>query len=158
MNLKSEAEKRAFKAELKKLCMRLLEERVAASEQAMALAQESANSDEKSSAGDKHETGRSMGQLDREMNARQAEEARRELLRIATLDETALYSHVTTGAVVVCKDFIFYVSGGLGIHEVEGRKVVLLSPAAPLAAAILRKKAGDTFLQAGKTVAILDVF
>lgn len=158
MELKSDTGKRAFKAALKKICIRLLEERIAASEQAMAMAQESANSDEKSSAGDKHETGRAMGQLDREMNARQAEEARRELLRIGTLDETALNRHITTGAVVVCKDFIFYVSGGLGIHEIDGRKVVLLSPAAPLAAGLMRKKAGDTFLQAGKTVAILDVF
>ncbi len=158
MELKSDEGKRAFKAKLKNLCIRLLEERIAASEQAMALAQESANSDEKSSAGDKHETGRAMGQLDREMNARQAEEARRELLRIGTLDETALVKHVTTGAVVVCSELIFYVSGGLGIHAIDGRKIVLLSPAAPLAAGLMRKKTGDTFPQAGKTVTILDVF
>ena len=61
--------------ELKKLliahCTALLVQRITVSETAMKNAQESANSEDKSSAGDKYETSRAMGHLDRDMNAKQ---------------------------------------------------------------------------------------
>src|ERR1041385_4204908 len=72
-------DKLCFKKKIKLRCEEIIRGRISVAEHAMKQAQESANSDEKSSAGDKHETGRAMGQIDREMNERQLKEAKREL-------------------------------------------------------------------------------
>jgi hypothetical protein len=58
----------------------LLDERMQVAWTAMEAAQESANDQGKSSMGDKYETSRSMGQLDRNMHARQYEQVRQERL------------------------------------------------------------------------------
>jgi predicted O-methyltransferase YrrM len=67
------------KKELFEHCKNLLLQRIANGEKAMLDAQEAANSEEKSSMGDKYETGRAMSQLAREMSAKQVFENKQEL-------------------------------------------------------------------------------
>ena len=55
-------------------CQKIVEHRLATAQQAMDAAQQSANQEEKSSAGDKYETGRAMAQLERDKAATQVEE------------------------------------------------------------------------------------
>jgi hypothetical protein len=57
-----------FKIRLFEHCKNEIERRVANFEYAMMDAQASANSEDKSSAGDKYETGRAMSQIARDMN------------------------------------------------------------------------------------------
>ena len=156
--MNSPSQQLIFKQKLKSACEEILQQRMLTATQAMEQAQESANSDEKSSAGDKHETGRAMGQIDSEMNARQLEEAKREWGIIHAMDPEILLRQAGNGAVVECGDFIFFISLGLGTKEVDGKKVVFLSPLAPIAKLIAGKKAGDTFLMNGKTMTIKNVF
>lgn len=157
MNLSS-SEKLLFKQELKSACLEILAQRIATAEHAMQQAQDSANSDEKSSAGDKHETGRAMGQIDSEMNARQLSEAQKELIIVQAISTENICEKVISGCVVVCKDFLFYISMGLGSHVMNGKKVMLLSPKAPIAGFLMNKKAGDKFSFNGKQVEIQEVF
>src|SRR6478609_11532726 len=56
-------------------CVEYVNLRIDTSKQAMADAQESANAEEKSSAGDKYETGRAMMQIERDKAAQQLHEA-----------------------------------------------------------------------------------
>ena len=72
-------DKLALKKEILFRCISLVEKRIEAAIHAMHQAQEAANSEGKSSAGDKYETSRAMGQLDRDMNAKQVAEAQRDL-------------------------------------------------------------------------------
>ena len=60
----------SIKNKLLQHCKELIEARLKNAEDAMNRAQESANDNEKSSAGDKFETGRAMGHLEKEMYAR----------------------------------------------------------------------------------------
>ncbi|MFM7852135.1 MAG: 3-oxoacyl-ACP synthase, partial [Flammeovirgaceae bacterium] len=64
--------------ELKKLiytaCLRMIQERQHYSRLAMSSAQDAANAEEKSSAGDKYETGRAMAQIERDKAAMQLAE------------------------------------------------------------------------------------
>ena len=53
-----------------------LDQRMQTSLDAMNAAQESANGESKSSAGDKYETSRAMGHLDRDMHARMYQQTR----------------------------------------------------------------------------------
>jgi hypothetical protein len=72
-----------------------LEERMQAAWGAMQAAQASANEESKSSAGDKYETARAMGQLDRDMYARQYEQARQERVLIERIDPLHTPQHVS---------------------------------------------------------------
>ncbi len=72
MSTKSLKEKLQFKEKLKDEAISIVQNRINSAATAMANAQESANSNDKSSAGDKYETSRAMGQLDRDMNAKTA--------------------------------------------------------------------------------------
>lgn len=147
-----------FKQQLKSACITILQERIAAAEQAMNAAQEAANSEDKSSAGDKYETSRAMGQLDRDMYARQLADARHELDLINSLNTDTTYPSPTFGAVVQSSTATFYISRGLGTVTIDGQKVILLSPQAPVAVALQGKQAGDTFLMNGKEVLVISIY
>jgi predicted O-methyltransferase YrrM len=67
------------KKEIFEHCKNMLLQRIADGEKAVLDAQEAANSEEKSSMGDKYETGRAMSQLAREMSAKQVFENKQEL-------------------------------------------------------------------------------
>jgi transcription elongation GreA/GreB family factor len=152
------SEKLQFKQKLKSQCEEILLARIGTATQAMQQAQESANSDEKSSAGDKHETGRAMGQIDRDMNARQLEEAKRELEIIHAISTETIHQKIGNGSVIISPDFIFFISLGLGTTTVNGKKIILLSPSAPIAKLMLGKKVGDHFMMNAKEIKITDVF
>ena len=154
----TDAQKLAWKHALKQACLNLLHIRIANIEQAMLEARESANSEEKSSAGDKYETSRAMGHLAQEMQSKQLEDAKQELDLINRLNTTTLYTSAATGAVVICNNFIFYLSLGLGTTEFEGHKITLLSPKAPIANLLNKKSKGDSFIFNNKPIQILDVF
>jgi len=154
----NEAQKLAWKQKLKDACLASLYQRIAHIEQAMLEARESANSEEKSSAGDKYETSRAMGHLAQEMQSRQLEDARQELDSINRLNTTSLFTTASTGAVVICPEVIFYISLGLGNAEIDGHKIMLLSPKAPIATLLHQKKEGDSFVFNKKTIQIQTIF
>lgn len=75
----TQREKFAFKQKLKQWGLDLIGQRIATANEAMTRAQEAANSEEKSSAGDKYETGRAMGHLQKDMHARAMAQSVKEL-------------------------------------------------------------------------------
>ena len=151
-------EKLLFKQKIKLRCEEIIQQRISTSSQAMVQAQESANSDEKSSAGDKHETGRAMGQIDSEMNAKQLNEAQKDLTFIQTISADSIHQKTGTGAIVVCEDFIFFIALGLGNTIVDEKKIILLSPGAPVAKLLSGKIIGECFMMNGKSIFIRDIF
>jgi hypothetical protein len=154
----NDSQKLAWKQTLKNACIQLLHARIAHIEQAITEAREAANSEEKSSAGDKYETSRAMSHLAQEMQGRQLEDAKQELDFINRLNTTDIFTAANTGAVVICPDIIFYISLGLGNTLVDSYKVMLLSPKAPIAGLLYRKKAADTFEFNKKTIQIQSIF
>ncbi len=158
MNIESKQEKLNWKQKLKSECINILEQRISTARKAMEMAQESANSEEKSSAGDKHETARASSQLERDMNARQLEQAKRELDFVNKIDITNIHAQAATGSVVLTKEYLFYISLGLGPVTIDENKVIFVSPNAPVAALLIKKKSGDSFTFNGKTTVIIEVF
>jgi transcription elongation GreA/GreB family factor len=158
MNLKSDAERMAFKQRITEACCEVIEQRIKNAAAAMEQAQESANSEEKSTAGDKHETSRSMSQIESGMNARQLAQAQRELDALHSLNITTLYKKASPGSVVITHENIFFIGLGLGVIGVDGQEVISISPVAPLAAELLKKKIGDQVNFKGKRTAIKQVF
>jgi hypothetical protein len=147
-----------YKASLKRWALDHLNQRIAVANEAMQQAQEAANSEEKSSAGDKYETGRAMGHLQKDMHARQLAELVRELaaLHAVNVDEHCVEGR--RGAVLRMDSMDLFIGIGLGKQTIGGRTVVFLSPQAPLALTLQNKKAGDEIVFQRETLIIREIF
>ena len=148
----------AYKASLKRWALDHLTQRIAVANEAMRQAQEAANSEEKSSAGDKYETGRAMGHLQKDMHARQLAELVREMAALHAVNADEICPEARSGALLRMDTIDFFIGIGLGKQTIEGRTVVFLSPLAPLARALQNKKAGDEVVFQRETLIIREIF
>ncbi|WP_343674692.1 hypothetical protein [Chitinophaga sp.] len=148
----------AFKTNLKNAGLALINKRIELAKQMIANAQEAANNEEKSSAGDKYETGRAMGHLEKDMHARQQEENKLELDRLQKVNTEKIYTTAQPGAFIKCKDQSFFIAAGLGKQIIDEETVFFLSPLSPLAKLLSGKKEGDTFLFNKEEKVILTLF
>lgn len=148
----------AFKGILKQTGLDIINKRIELSKQMIANAQEAANSEEKSSAGDKYETGRAMGHLEKDMHARQQEENKLELDRLQKVNAEKIYTSAQPGAFIRCKGQSFFIAAGLGKQTINEETIFFLSPLSPLAKLLQGKKEGDTFLFNKEERSILDLF
>ncbi len=121
-------EKLAFKRQIKEQCAFIMQERIHTIKDAMQNAQESVNNEDKSTVGDKYEVSRAMGHLQQEMMVDQLDKAEDEMALITSLTPETFCNTVTNGAVVICKDFIFFIALGLGNIEVGGQKELRFHP------------------------------
>lgn len=151
-------EKLAYKAGLKRWALDHLGQRIATANEAMQQAQEAANSEEKSSAGDKYETGRAMGHLQKDMHARQLAELVRELAALHAVNADQLITSATTGALLRTDKIDLFISIGLGKQTIANRTVLFLSPQAPLARTLQNKRRGDDILFQQETIPIREIF
>ncbi|MEV4885345.1 hypothetical protein MRBLMN1_003882 [Chitinophaga ginsengisegetis] len=151
-------EKIAFKTRLKQAGLQLISERIAMAKSAGDSAQEAANSEDKSSAGDKYETGRAMGHLEKDMYARQQAENVKELARLQEVNTGSIYTTPQTGALVQCAEQSFFIAAGLGRQLIDEQTIFFLSPYTPLAKLLLSKKTGDRFLFNKKEIEILAIY
>lgn len=152
------AEKIDFKQSLKQAGLTTIEQRMATARLQMEEAQQAANQEEKSSAGDKYETSRAMGHLQKDMHARQLAEQARELAALQGVKVDMVCETAGTGAVVQCEKITFFIAAGLGKQQVDGKTVFFLAPQAPLAQQLLRKKAGEDFVFNGVRTIIVDLY
>lgn len=122
-----------------------------AAKKAMDQAQESANSESKSSMGDKYETGRAMAQLDRDLYARRYDQIIRELEVLERIGDSAVASPVAKlGSLVKTTVGWVLLAVSLGVLEVEGQKVLVVSGQSPLGKLVVGKRVGDRFVFQGK--------
>ena len=116
-----------------------------------------AANDSKSSAGDKHETGRAMMQQAQEQLGKQLQEAemkRASLARIQTLTTTET---IGEGSLVITNENTLLLAAPLGKIYFEEKDVFVISMQSPLAQALKGKKSGDTILFQQKQINILNV-
>lgn len=136
----------------------IIKDRIASTKLAIDNAQEAANSEGKSSAGDKYETGRAMGHLQKDMFAKQQAENIKELEQLRKVNTSITYTNAQTGAFIKCADHSFFIATGLGKQLLNEQITFFLSPQAPLAQILLQKKKGDHFLFNKADTLILDIF
>lgn len=151
-------EKIAYKTKLKDHGLQLLRQRIATAETAMSQAQEAANAEEKSSSGDKYETGRAMGQLTKEMYGRQLAEYAKDLKALRSIAVDSICDQGGPGALIRGKGIAFFMSAGLGKQQIDGLTVLFVSPMAPLARTLQGKKPGDAVAFNGTIVLIEDIY
>ena len=147
-----------FKIMLQQKCLAIIRERINASYSAMESAQASANSEDKSSAGDKYETGRAMSHLEKDMHAKQLAVNKKDLATLFAIDCNKIYNSAVAGSFIKCNDASFFIAAGLGKILIETQTVFLLSPLAPLSQLLLNKKKNESFLFMKKEIIIEDIF
>lgn len=120
----------------------------------MLTAQESANSETKSSAGDKYETGRAMAQEERNRNAVQLQQALQLQGELARINPIVPCDTVRPGALVATSLGRFYISISAGKLTLDGQECFAVSAAAPVAAALSGRRAGEDVTFNGQKVQI----
>lgn len=127
-------------------CMQEIKSRVETARSAMLEAQAAANEETKGSAGDKHETGRAMNQLEREKHAVALQQALENKEVMEHLNPLITSGTIQTGSLVETNQGLFYI--GLGLGKVSNGTITAwaVSPSAPVGKQFLGKKAGDRFV------------
>ncbi|MBC7569247.1 MAG: 3-oxoacyl-ACP synthase [Spirosoma sp.] len=146
-----------MKQRLLLLCQHYVQQRIDTARQAMEAAQESANSEEKSSAGDKYETGRAMAQLERDRYAQLLAEARKLEGDLLRLNIDRVYETAQPGSLVTTSRGRFFVSISAGKLTIDGVDYFAISPASPIATLLLGHRTDDTFTFNKLTYQILAV-
>lgn len=135
----------------------LVDDKVNSAMSAIESTTESKNSATKSTAGDKHETGRAM--MERELalstaQLRKAQVLKNELSKISLeVDVTS----VQLGALVVTNQGNYFISIGLGKVNVLGDDCYAISGGSPLGIAMMGKQKGQKINFQGRNIEIIDV-
>ncbi|GAB3991687.1 hypothetical protein GCM10028807_22390 [Spirosoma daeguense] len=146
-----------IKQTLFSLCQTYVQQRINTARMAMEAAQEAANSESKSSAGDKYETGRAMAQLERDRNAQLLGEALKLQQDLNRLAVDKIYETAQPGSMVITNRGTFYISISAGKLTFSGKDYFAVSPASPIATSLSGRKAGDTVTFNQQTYQILSV-
>lgn len=158
LNKMNRQEKINFKKSLQIKCIEVIEERITFSYTLIENAQSAANAEEKSSAGDKYETGRSMNHLEKEMYTKQWLANKRELATIRSIGFDEIHLAPKGGSIVKTNEFCFFILAGLGKITVAGEIVFCLSPFAPFAQILMDKKIGDVVIFNKREIIISDIY
>lgn len=145
------------KEALIRACRALLEERIAECRRTLAELQVDLTSESKSTAGDKHETGRAMLHLEAEKEAARLNEAESLLQQWDRIDFVSAPAEVMPGAWVQTGEGHFLISVPLGRVAVSDTVFFLISPVSPLGKLLQPKRKGDTVHLNGKTFTILGI-
>lgn len=147
-----------FKKELVKKLKSTLLEKINFLKLSIDSAQESANSEEKSSAGDKYETGRSMSQLNKNMYTVQLAEAEREWAIFNQIDFETTSEIVKIGSAVICNQGNYFISLSAGKIIVNEMTFMCISSQSPIAKTLIGKKKKDKITFNQNTIVINDFF
>lgn len=150
-----------FKTIKKQLLARLneqLDQNMVSAQQSIDSAKESRDSDTKSSAGDKYETGRSMMQFELEKNEVQLNKAlhlKNELLKI---DHQKVSLKAEFGSIVLTDQGNYFLAIGIGKVMLDGKCYYAISLVSPLGQLLNGKQNGDSFLFNGNDIKIVEVY
>lgn len=106
---------------------------------------ESLLSESKSTAGDKHETGRAMIQLEQEKLSGQMLQLKKQLETLTRIRVESTPSKVQSGSLVTTNKGTFYLAIGIGQLNFEGKLYFCIAPTSPIGQAMLGKSAGESF-------------
>ena len=139
------------------MCVRYIKDRKEKVLQAIASIEESLFEEGKSTAGDKHHTGRAMLQIERENTGIQ-------LLEIenteSVLRKVSIYSKsdvIRLGSLVSTKNANYCLSISAGMVSVNAKNYICISIGSPIGQLLLGKKKGDSYTFSGKHFLIEEV-
>ncbi len=119
---------------------------------------ESSNSESKSSAGDKHETGKAMMQLEIEKLGTQLKEAEEQLAEFEKINFQKTFQNVEQGSLIETNKGYFLIASSIGKITLDDKSVFVISNKSPLAIAFAGKSQKDSLSFNGVEYVIERVF
>ncbi|MFT7031739.1 MAG: transcription elongation GreA/GreB family factor [Cyclobacteriaceae bacterium] len=140
-------------------CLEIVAEKIRMAETGMKSAQDSANAEGKSTAGDKYDTARAMSHRERDLYAKQLAESLRlkKILDGIDVSKSATTTTIESGSIVETSLGNYFMSVGLGLIKIEEITVFALSPISPIGKLFLGKSKGESVIFNGKKIEILNV-
>ena len=138
-------------------CLRIVGERLDNIDENLKNLFLSKESETKSSAGDKYETGMAMIQNQEELFKRQRQQTQAVLDQLLKIDPDKKCVVVENGALITLNTGLYYISAGMGKIAIEGYDIFALSLASPLGVALKHRKSGDEIKFNDKKQSILKI-
>lgn len=104
---------------------------------------QSLQSETKSSAGDKHETGRAMLQLEREKAGHQLAEIEKTKQILSKINVESTSKNIGLGSIVFTSQSNYFISISAGELKVDGETFYAISASTPIGQLLLGKSVGD---------------
>jgi transcription elongation GreA/GreB family factor len=131
------------KQDLYNQCVQLVDARFKSIQRHISDIQNSLLSETKSSAGDKHETGRAMLQLEREKAGRQLAEINKLRTALSKINIEKKPTLVGLGSLVYTSKAHYLIAVSLGALKVGDDSFYAISPSTPIGQLLMGKKVGD---------------
>lgn len=132
-----------LKEQLYNVCLEIVNERQANIQSNFAGIQEAMFSETKSSAGDKHETGRAMLQIEREKLGNQLAEIQKVKEILLKIDPTIVATQGSLGSIVYTSHANYFISVSVGEIFANDEKFYAIASNTPIGMLLLGKKVGD---------------
>jgi transcription elongation GreA/GreB family factor len=124
-------------------CTEFIENQLSHVHEAIAVAKNAAKEESKSSAGDKHETGKSHLQLTQENNSKHLANLQQQKRVIKLLENYVPDGTVKLGSLVQTTNGYYFIALGVGQVKVLNETVFVVSPVSPVGKVMLNKQQGD---------------
>jgi transcription elongation GreA/GreB family factor len=144
----------SLKYKLHQHCVELVQLQLDTIQTSLDQLMEAKNSETKSSAGDKYETGMAMIQNQEELYRRQQAEAKGRMNQLTAIDAERTLTAIDKGALVISNIGVFYLAVGIGKVTIDQKDVFVLSLESPLGKSLKGKRSGDIIVFNGKTAPI----
>jgi len=118
---------------------------------------EAGESETKSSAGDKYETGREMIKQEREKYQQVLLDYEKQMEIVKNFKSDKVFDKAAPGSLVITDKMIFYISVAYGKLRAGDKEVFAISPSAPVAQLLLEKSIGDSYTLNGQSVSIKSI-
>ena len=132
-----------LKEKLHKQCQDALNQRLEAIKSRISDIQNSLQSETNSTAGDKHETGRAMLQLEREKAGNQLAEIQKQIEILHKINPEMSYSKVALGSLVKTTVSNYFIGVSVGEITIENETFYAISLSTPIGQLLVSKGVGD---------------
>ncbi|HUH28248.1 3-oxoacyl-ACP synthase [Gelidibacter sp.] len=147
-----------IKQHLYEQCVNFVEDRISKIQNQIKEIQESLMSETKSSAGDKHETGRAMLQLEREKVGQQLAEVEKLKEALSKIDKTIRSEIIGLGSVVTTSNANYYIAISAGQMTANSQWFFAISPNTPMGLLLMGKRIGDVVVFRDSKFMIVNIF
>ncbi|MCA0131228.1 3-oxoacyl-ACP synthase [Winogradskyella alexanderae] len=114
-------------------------------------------SETKNTAGDKHETGRAMLQLEREKAGQQLAEIQKQFEILNKINPRQVHSKVALGSIVFTTLSNYFISTSVGEIQLKNQNFFAISMASPIATLIAGKTTDQSFLFRNEEITITKI-
>ncbi|WP_290698336.1 3-oxoacyl-ACP synthase [Lacinutrix sp.] len=146
-----------IKQQLYSQCQQFLDNRLQTIQKTINEIQESLTTETKSSAGDKHETGRAMLQLEREKAGHQLAEIQKTSQLLSKIDASKTSHNVVLGSVIYTSKANYFITISAGELEFDNQKFYAISASTPIAQLLLGKTVDDQIIFRDQNFTIINI-